>query len=42
MPVRDVVVVAVGEGWEEVRYCCTEVPDLKLNISRSLDRPLPL
>jgi hypothetical protein len=41
MPVRDVVVVAVGDGWEEVRYCCTE-PDLKLNISRSLDRPLLL
>ena len=41
MPVRDVVVVAVGEGGEEVGYCRTE-PDLKLNISRSFDRPLPL
>ena len=38
VPVRDIVVEETEEGKEEaVRYCWTW-PDLKLNISRSLER----
>ena len=42
MPVREVLVAAVGDWWEEVRYCCAGPEHLKLKISRSFDRPLPL